>query len=91
MNHNLQYRTAAGIVCRQGYPREPDPPEPETELVFSHADLRPEDDCCGDFRAFKGRFECDKCGMLMTKEELISLAAEVYENWEEVCTSKVLG
>lgn len=75
---------------------EPDKPEPETELVFCHADLRPEDDCGGDFHEAtisvgkdkqQAFWECDECRMLMTKDELITLAAESYgHDWERQCT-----
>ena len=94
----------ANTQCRYTGPEypprwdEPDEPEHETELVFCHADLRPEDDCGGDFEAVVSVghdkqqvfWKCDECRMLMTKDELATIAAETYgKDWERKCTRKV--
>jgi len=71
------------------------PEQPKEQSCYSHADLRETDECGGTFYARKIRtgkkleefFCCDECRMLMTEQELITLAVETYgHGWEKHCT-----
>lgn len=70
------------------------PEPPEEQLCFSHADLREYDGCGGTFykrdihtgKGVEEFFCCDECRMLMTEQELITLAVETYgHDWEKHC------
>jgi hypothetical protein len=79
---------------------DPTEEEPEYEYAFCHLDLRPTDECSGGHfhkrimfhkeERFDDFYCCDKCGMLMTLKELVTLAAETYSHdWESHCKTEV--